>query len=109
MAEHSKPLRVTKSKSRQFKDTATTILACVVGISIGIVASVLMALVLQTFDAKTNAIGDSRLWGGYSPIEVYQIYDGETGIYYAVTESGGIEVMLNKDGKPKMVDGGEAI
>lgn len=45
-------------------------------------------------------------WGGYCPIEVYQIFDKETGVYYAVTEYGGICPMYTIEGKVKLVDQG---
>lgn len=40
-------------------------------------------------------------------MEIYQVYDRDTGVYYAVTEQGGICVMQTMDGKTKLVDQGE--
>ena len=45
-------------------------------------------------------------WGGAVPMDVYQIYDKDTGVYYAVTEQGGITVMRTADGEVKLVDEG---
>ena len=52
----------------------------------------------------TNVIESSTLWGGYSEINVRQIYDANTGVMYAVTDTGDICVMLDENGKPRMVD-----
>ena len=49
---------------------------------------------------------DETQWGGYSPIEVYQIFDKETGVYYAITENGGICPMYTIEGEVKLVDQG---
>lgn len=41
-------------------------------------------------------------------MDIYQVYDKDTGVYYAVTEQGGITLMRNKDGSLKLVDSGDA-
>ena len=40
-------------------------------------------------------------------MQVYTIYDRDTGVYYAVTEEGGICVMETMEGKTKLVDQGD--
>lgn len=40
-------------------------------------------------------------------MKIYQIYDRDTGVYYAVTEKGGICVMQTMEGQTKLVDQGE--
>lgn len=40
-------------------------------------------------------------------MKVYQIYDRDTGVYYAVTEKGGICVMQTMSGEIKLVDEGD--
>lgn len=55
----------------------------------------------------THALMESEGFGGATPIKVYQIYDKDTGVYYAVTDRGGICVMETADGETKLVDEGE--
>lgn len=50
---------------------------------------------------------ESTQWGGNLPMKVYTIYDKDTGVYYAVTEKGGICVMETMNGETKLVDEGE--
>lgn len=47
----------------------------------------------------------SQFFGGYSDVKVYEIYDRDTGVYYAVTEDGGMTPLYNPDGTLKTVDG----
>ena len=46
-------------------------------------------------------------FGGQCPMKVYQIWDRDTGVYYAVTEKGGICVMETANGEVKLLDEGE--
>lgn len=46
-------------------------------------------------------------WGGSVPMKIYTVYDKDTGVYYAVTEKGGICVMETMSGETKLVDQGE--
>lgn len=46
-------------------------------------------------------------FGGNVPMRIYQIYDKDTGVYYAVTETGGITPLYNLDGSLKLVDNGD--
>lgn len=55
---------------------------------------------------KTELIA-SEQWGGAIPMKIYTIYDRDTGVYYAVTEKGGICVMETMSGETKLVDEGE--
>ena len=50
---------------------------------------------------------NSDQWGGENyPGKVYILFDKETGVYYAVTENGGITPMYTTEGKVKLVDQG---
>ena len=49
----------------------------------------------------------SEQFGGATPMKIYQIFDRDTGVYYAVTEKGGICVMLTMEGKTKLVEQGD--
>lgn len=49
----------------------------------------------------------SKQWGGAVPMDIYIVYDRDTGVYYAVTEKGGICVMQTMSGETKLVDEGE--
>lgn len=40
-------------------------------------------------------------------MDIYIVYDRDTGVYYAVTEKGGICVMQTMSGETKLVDEGE--
>lgn len=49
----------------------------------------------------------SDQFGGVLPMKIYQVYDKDTGVYYAVTEKGGICVMQTMAGETKLVEQGE--
>lgn len=49
----------------------------------------------------------SEQFGGDVPMKIYTIYDRDTGVYYAVTEKGGICVMETYNGETKLVDEGD--
>ena len=49
----------------------------------------------------------SEQWGGPVPMKIYTVFDRDTGVYYAVTEKGGICVMETMSGETKLVDEGE--
>ena len=57
--------------------------------------------------SPTNHLVESEGFGGATPMHIYQIYDRDTGVYYAVTEKGGICVMETMSGETKLVDEGE--
>lgn len=56
---------------------------------------------------KQSNIIQSEQFSGAVPMKVYQIYDRDTGVYYAVTEKGGICVMYTMNGEVKLVDQGD--
>lgn len=56
--------------------------------------------------SSKNIIEGSNIWRGYCPYEIYTVYDVETGVYYAVTEKGGITPMYTIEGEVKLVDQG---
>ena len=43
---------------------------------------------------------------GTAPMKIYAVYDKDTGVYYAVTEKGGICVMETANGETKLVEQG---
>ena len=49
----------------------------------------------------------SKQWGGAVPMKIYTVFDRDTGVYYAVTEKGGICVMQTMSGETKLVDQGD--
>lgn len=59
----------------------------------------------------TSAADDNNVtnaqFGGNAPMKIYTVIDRDTGVYYAVTEQGGICVMLTMTGETKLVDEGE--
>lgn len=69
---------------------------------IGVLVGCGLSLVQKQSDAT-----QSEQFGGAVPMKVYQIYDRDTGVYYAVTEKGGISVMYTMNGEVKLVDEGE--
>ena len=56
---------------------------------------------------NTTQLVASEQWGGAVPMKIYTVYDRDTGVYYAVTEKGGICVMETMSGETKLVDQGE--
>lgn len=72
---------------------------------IGFFVAAILSLCMYWFSSDgSNAIEDSALWGGYSEINVRQIYDTKTGVLYAVTDTGDICVMVDENGMPIKVD-----
>lgn len=69
----------------------------------------LCALILCSFQScsltKVNN-SNSQWYGGYYPGEIYEIYDKNTGVYYAITDRGGITPMYTIEGEVKLVDQG---
>lgn len=75
---------------------------------IGFFVAAILGFCMYWFsDDGTNVIEDSALWGGYSEINVRQIYDVNTGVMYAVTDTGDICVMVDANGKPIVEDNNE--
>lgn len=61
-------------------------------------------MIVYNTDESINKIEDSNLWGGYSSVEVHQIFDSRTGVLYAVTETGDICLIVDEEGNPRRVD-----
>ena len=57
-------------------------------------------------NTKTEMV-PSEQFGGATPMQIYTIFDRDTGVYYAVTEKGGICVMQTMSGETKLVDQGD--
>ena len=55
---------------------------------------------------SSNKIENSKHWGGYSPVEIYTVFNKDTGVYYAVTETGDICPMYTIEGEVQLVDQG---
>lgn len=73
-------------------------LSLILGISIGI-------FIWGSLN-KTELVA-SEQWGGAVPMKIYTVFDRDTGVYYAVTEKGGICVMETMDEDVKLVDQGD--
>ena len=72
---------------------------------VGFFVAVLLGLCLYWFNGGgENVMEDSPLWGGYSEVNVRQIYDRKTKVLYAVTDTGNICVMVDADGKPRVAE-----
>lgn len=67
----------------------------IIGVYIGI---------LVTSNGTENKIAESSLYGGYSEVSLYQVYDRSTGVYYIVSEDGAISPLYNPDGSLRTVD-----
>ena len=83
------------------------IIAGIVNISIEIVDIFIEEQKIEKYadlSMKVNAIADSSKWDGFSPYEVYIIVDDQTGVCYAITETGNITPMYTADGKLKVVN-----
>lgn len=59
-----------------------------------------------SWEASHENLIKSEQFGGAVPMNIYTVYDRDTGVYYAVTEKGGICVMYTMDGQVKLVDEG---
>lgn len=91
--------------NKDFKETLKEAMVIVI-ISIIIATIVFFAIVGVAYlvDSKQQ---EATGFGGYCPIKIYQIYDRDTGVYYAVTEKGGICVMETMSGETKLVEQGD--
>lgn len=89
---------IDKVQTKWIKTFIICGLTLILLIAIGVCGSVYITT------SKNNVVNQE--WGGYCPIEVYQIFDKETGVYYAVTEYGGICPMYTIEGEVKLVDQG---
>ena len=73
-------------------------LSLILGISIG---------VFIAGSLNETKLVASEQWGGAVPMKIYTVFDRDTGVYYAVTEKGGICVMETMSGETKLVDQGD--
>ena len=71
-----------------------------------IVAFLISFAITGIYFVFTSGQNEAIGFGGYCPIKIYQVYDKDTGVYYAVTEQGGICVMQTANGEVKLVDQG---
>ena len=60
-------------------------------------------IAVKNYVYDTPTAHQSKQFGGYVPMDVY------TGVYYAVTEKGGICVMETMSGETKLVDQGDGV
>ena len=77
------------------------VLCFIVGLCLGCV------LEYNSYELRQENFIKSEQWGGAVPMKIYTVYDRDTGVYYAVTEKGGICVMETMSGETKLVDEGE--
>ena len=73
-------------------------LSLILGISIG---------VFIAGSLNETKLVASEQWGGAVPMKIYTVFDRDTGVYYAVTEKGGLCVMETMSGETKLVDQGD--
>ena len=82
-------------------------------ISLWVIAALIVVSVALIFihDVEQNKpdMATQDHWGGNVPMEIRQVYDRDTGVYYAVTEQGGICIMREANGDLKLVDSGSGI
>lgn len=70
---------------------------------LGFLIAIILSWCMYFFNDETyNVIENNDLWNGYSEINVHQIIDAETGVVYAVTDTGDICVLLDENGNPKV-------
>lgn len=70
---------------------------------------VLSLMYISIIDIPTNPVENqlnTEQWGGYYPNQIYTVFDKDTGVYYAITDKGGITPMYTIDGEVKLVDQG---
>lgn len=80
--------------------------ACfVIGFLLGII--LMVGVTTYFYNNDSIELKQSKQWGGAVPMDIYIVYDRDTGVYYAVTEKGGICVMQTMSGETKLVDEGE--
>lgn len=74
-------------------------------ITFGIVVAFFLVYYIQFAD-NIHKRAKSNVFVGDCPVTIYQVYDKETGVYYAVTSEGGICPMYTINGEVKLVDQG---
>ena len=91
----------TKNSFNKAIYTLFGIIIFMLGILIGITYSI------ATYNISEPQLVASEQWGGATPMKIYTVFDRDTGVYYAVTEKGGICVMETMSGETKLVDQGD--
>ena len=87
------------------KNSTKYIIACIVAFLVGVIC--MFGLDHTLLSNNSTHIVESEQWGGAVPMKIYTVYDRDTGVYYAVTEKGGICVMETMSGETKLVDQGD--
>lgn len=88
------------------KDLIRPVLVCMY-IIIFMLGILIGSIIPQIYAQNHPQLIASEQWGGAVPMDIYVVYDRDTGVYYAVTEKGGICVMETMAGETKLVDQGE--
>ena len=88
------------------KDLIRPVLIClyIIIFLLGIIAG---SVIPNIYENNNPTLKQSAQWGGAVPMDIYVIFDRDTGVYYAVTEKGGICVMETMSGETKLVDQGD--
>ena len=88
------------------KDLIRPVLIClyIIIFLLGIIAG---SIIPTIYENNHPTLKQSTQWGGAVPMDIYVIFDRDTGVYYAVTEKGGICVMETMSGETKLVDQGD--
>ena len=94
-----------KQDARQsFSDLFAIIFSFIFVLSLfGII--VLFATALKSCTPSNISVNEEQ-WGGYYPGQIYTVFDKETGVYYVITDQGGISPMYTIEGEVKLVDQG---
>lgn len=66
----------------------------------------IIVLFVTAFKSCTSSNVSEEQWGGYYPGQIYTVFDKETGVYYVITDQGGISPMYTIEGEVKLVDQG---
>ena len=89
------------------KDSFNTVIYTFLSIIIFMLGLLIGILFTAVYNESNPALIASEQWGGAVPMKIYTVIDRDTGVYYAVTEKGGICVMETMSGETKLVDEGE--
>ena len=92
--------------NNSFKEHFKWLYACL-AIIIFLLGCILALLSGVIFESNHPNMVQLEQFGGATPMKIYQVYDRDTGVYYAVTSDGGITVMYTMEGKVKLVDEGD--
>lgn len=79
-----------------------------IGLVMAFAISFIAVLVVGAWLISSPAIEETNeQFGGNVTQEISVVYDRDTGVYYALTEGGGLNPLYNADGSLKLVDGGD--